>query len=53
VKNITKRDVKVFLLGMLALFLIEFALDPKQMIGDFVDGFKEGYSNYSAGKKNS
>ena len=46
-KNITKRDVKIFLLGMLAFFLIEFALDPQQMIGDFVDGFKNGYSRYS------
>lgn len=38
--NVTKRDVKVFLLGMLAMFLILLAYDWDE----FVQGLKSGYS---------
>ncbi len=40
-KNITKRDVKYFLLGVLTMFLIELAFNWK----DFVNGFNEGFNN--------
>jgi hypothetical protein len=43
-KNITKRDVKYFLLGMLAMFLIELALNWQ----DAVDGFNDGYRSVRA-----
>lgn len=39
-KNITSRDIKVFLLGMLAMLLITFAVEWP----DFVKGFKDGYN---------
>jgi hypothetical protein len=35
----SKRDVKVFLLGMLAMFLIELVVEWK----DFIAGFKVGF----------
>jgi hypothetical protein len=38
-KNITSRDIKVFLLGMLAMLLITIAFEWP----DFVKGFKDGY----------
>jgi hypothetical protein len=38
--NVTKRDVKVFLLGMLAMFLILLAYDWDE----FVQGLKGGYN---------
>jgi hypothetical protein len=38
-KNITKRDVKVFLLGMLAMFLISVAYDWDENVKAFNDGF--------------
>ena len=38
-KNISRRDVKVFFLGMLTLFLIELAIDWE----DAVEGFNAGY----------
>ena len=37
-KNISKRDIKIFLLGMLAMFLIDVVVDWP----DFVEGFKDG-----------
>jgi hypothetical protein len=39
-KNITSRDIKVFLLGMLTMFLITLAFEWP----DFVEGFKDGYN---------
>lgn len=39
--KITLRDIKVFFLGMLAMFLIELAFEWK----DFVSGFKDGFNN--------
>jgi hypothetical protein len=40
-KNISKRGIKLFLLGMLAMLLIELVYDWK----DAVQGFKDGYSS--------
>jgi hypothetical protein len=37
-KNISKRDIKVFFLGMLTMFLVILAFDWP----DFVEGFMEG-----------
>ncbi len=45
--RINKRDVKVFLLGMLAMFLITLAFDWN----DFVKGFNEGMHGYKETKK--
>ncbi len=42
-RNISKRDVKVFLLGMLTMFLIEVALDWRGSVEDFKRGFRDGY----------
>lgn len=39
----TSRDIKVFLLGMLAMLLIDLALGWK----DFVKGFEEGFHSVS------
>lgn len=41
--KITKRDVKVFMLGMLTLLLLEIVFDWNNTVGDFVKGFNEGY----------
>jgi hypothetical protein len=41
--NITKRDVKVFLLGMLAMFILEVAFH----LEDSVKGFREGLEGKS------
>jgi hypothetical protein len=38
--QITKRDVKVFFLGVLVMFLIVLIYDWR----DFVRGFKDGYN---------
>jgi hypothetical protein len=42
-KNITKRDIKIFLLGMLAMFLIEVIINWE----DAVRGFNEGFGQYN------
>jgi hypothetical protein len=39
-KKITSRDVKVFLLGMLAMFLITLVYEWPE----FMEGFKDGYN---------
>jgi hypothetical protein len=39
-KNITSRDVKVFLLGMLVMFLITLVYEWPE----FMEGFKGGYN---------
>jgi hypothetical protein len=41
-KKITSRDLKFFLLGMLAMLLITIALEWR----DFVDGFNDGMKAY-------
>ena len=41
-KNITKRDIKVFLIGMLAMLLIEAVYDWDSTIRGFKDGYKSG-----------
>ena len=38
-KNITKRDAKVFLLGMLDMFLISVASDWDETVKAFSDGY--------------
>lgn len=42
--KITKRDVKFFFLGMLVLFLLEFIFDWNNAVGDFIEGFNDGYN---------
>lgn len=37
-KNISKRGIKIFLLGMFTMFLIDVVVDWP----DFVEGFKDG-----------
>ena len=44
--KISKRDVKVFVLGMLTILILELALDFDGTAGDFIRGFKEGYNAY-------
>ncbi|MGC4021797.1 MAG: hypothetical protein QM734_07555 [Cyclobacteriaceae bacterium] len=46
-KKINTRDIKVFLFGMLTMFLIELVFDWK----DFVKGFNDGMNNYNESKK--
>jgi hypothetical protein len=38
-KSIAKRDVKIFLLGMLVMFLISLAFDWDESVRAFNDGF--------------
>ncbi len=40
-KNITKRDIKSFLFGMLAMFLILLAYDWKEFVAGFNAGFND------------
>jgi hypothetical protein len=42
-KKITKHDVKVFLLGMLAFFILESLYNWEQTKTDFIEGFKLGW----------
>jgi hypothetical protein len=39
--KITKREVRFFLLGMLAMFLMEAALDWKGTVASFKRGYNE------------
>jgi len=41
-KGITKRDLRVFLLGMLAMFVIELVADWRGNVEAFKKGFREG-----------
>ena len=43
-KNIAKRDVKIFLLGMFAMIVIEVVYDWAEHVQDFKEGFKAGFS---------
>lgn len=42
-KNITKRDIKVFILGMLTFLCLQIAFNWDETIGAFVSGVKDGY----------
>ncbi len=44
-KNITKRDVKIFFLGILAMLLIEVVFNWDGTVGDFMRGVKGGYNS--------
>jgi hypothetical protein len=39
-KNITKRDLRTFLLGMLTMFLLVIAYDWNDFVSGFMDGSK-------------
>ncbi len=41
-KNISKRDVKIFLLGVLTMFLIELAFSWEVAVQGFKDGYNYG-----------
>lgn len=41
-KKITKHDVKVFHLGMLAFFILESLYNWEQTKTDFIEGYKLG-----------
>jgi hypothetical protein len=41
-KNINKRDIKLFLLGMLAMLLMEAIYDWDGTVGRFLNGMKHG-----------
>jgi len=43
--QINKRDIKIFLLGMLAMFAIITAYDWENNLEAFKNGFESGYSN--------
>ena len=42
--NITKRDVKVFLLGMLAMVIIDIVTDWPAHVKAFKEGLRDGYN---------
>lgn len=46
--NITKRDIKFFILGIISLIIIQFICDWNHNIKDIKQGFKDGYN---AGKQ--
>ncbi len=45
-KGITKRDLRAFLLGMLAMFAIDMVTDWKDNVESFKKGFRDGIKSY-------
>jgi len=43
-KTITKRDIKLFLLGMVSMLLIEAIYDWDGTVGAFLKGVKHGWN---------
>ena len=43
--NITKRDVKVFLLGMFVMLLIDIVTDWPAHARSFKEGLRDGYNS--------
>lgn len=43
-KNITKRDVKIFIFGMLAMIAIEIVYDRADHVQSFKRGFSDGFN---------
>ena len=43
--KITKRELYAFLLGAVAMVLIQFFADFKNNVNSFREGFNEGYKN--------
>ncbi|MBX2967698.1 MAG: hypothetical protein KF845_16270 [Cyclobacteriaceae bacterium] len=43
-KNITKRDVKIFILGMLTMIMIEFITDWSSHVQAAKRGFNDGFN---------
>lgn len=43
-KNITKRDIKLFLLGMVSMLVIEAIYDWDNTVGAFLKGVKYGWN---------
>ena len=41
-KNSTKRDIKIFLLGMFAMLIIEAVYDWDNTVGAFMKGLQHG-----------
>jgi len=44
--KITKRDIKVFLLGMLTFLLLETVFYWDEAVADFKEGFRDGTISY-------
>lgn len=44
--QITKRDIKFFLFGMLAMFLITLAFEWEDAKAGFKEGFKSGINDF-------
>lgn len=47
-KKITKRDVKFFVLGMLAFFVLEALYNWEENVASFKEGFKAGLTVYES-----
>ncbi len=45
--KINNRDLKIFILGMVALFAIQTVYDWKQVKKDITTGFHDGYNSGS------
>jgi len=43
--DISKRDIRVFVLGLLTTVVIDFVWNWNQNIQDMKDGFNEGYND--------
>lgn len=47
-KNITKRDIKFFLLGILFVIIAEIILNWNTISSDILRGFQDGYNSTRA-----
>ena len=50
--NITKRDLKVFILGILTALAIGFIINWEDNMADIKDGTKQGKLHYEESKNN-
>ena len=50
--NITKRDFKIFILGILTALAIGFIINWEDNITDIKDGAKQGQLDYEESKNN-
>ncbi|WP_157999917.1 hypothetical protein [Flavobacterium frigoris] len=50
--KITKRDIRIFILGMIAFFAIESIYSWKETKSEFLRGWNDGYNQPAATKTN-
>jgi len=50
--KITKRDIRIFILGMIAFFAIESIYSWKETKSEFLRGWNDGYNQPTATKTN-